>query len=308
MRKSHGIFLAALSTLSVVLLSSEEVCAQFQWLPRFVSVQTPMEVHHHYLSNVPGSSYDSSNDGMMLLRFGYDSTGTYSHPNYLRNKDSVSIEFYSSKQDSVSETKSTLIYFVLDSANNKVRNFSIEYVHQINPVGSVNGHYEYFKSSVLFSFLDYQRSGDSSFIVNFSGAPCRTKLDSAYFSSYIDDVSESNLHITKSHQIDSLLEATSLYKCSFAFNLTKLVDAVSQSNATPQGLIITTSIPDHEIHISFPSSDHPQTLFIYDVLGREVARVEISSGMMKYRIRSSQFRNGDYFVRLGKSSGSFEVY
>ncbi len=264
-----------------------------------------MMVHHSYSSNIPMNSYDSSNDEAMLLHIGFDSAGVYPHPNYLRNKDSISLEYYSGSQDTINRTRSTLIYFILDSANNELKNFSIAYVYQYIPVGSPNGHYEYYKASAHFSVLGYVLSGDSLFIVNESGTSCRTKLDSAYYWSYINDVSNGDMTVGKSDRMDSLLEDTASYNCSLAFALTKIVDAVAAPHSVQQAISVSTSLPDHTIHFSFSAIDHVQTLFLYDILGREIARAVISSGTTQYSIRFSEFHSGYCFARLGNLTGSF---
>ena len=77
----------------------------------------------------------------------------------------------------------------------------------------------------------------------------------------------------------------------------------SQSNF----ISISTSLPDHTINFTLPSSTHPETLFIYDILGREAARLEIASGMTQYSMNSSRFPSGHYFARLGNNSSHFVI-
>jgi hypothetical protein len=48
-------------------------------------------------------------------------------------------------------------------------------------------------------------------------------------------------------------------------------------------------------------------LIIYDILGREVERIEIPSGVSEYRLQRDGFMSGYYFARLGSQSASFIV-
>jgi hypothetical protein len=87
--------------------------------------------------------------------------------------------------------------------------------------------------------------------------------------------------------------------------LVKPINFVSKSLTTLQSLIISTSLPDHTIHFSFPSSDHAQRITIYDILGREVSRLEIPVGSSSYAMSSIGYPKGTFFARLGLQTASF---
>jgi len=106
---------------------------------------------------------------------------------------------------------------------------------------------------------------------------------------------------------DSLLQNYNNFHCYIKLGITQPINSVSQSKNNDQALIINTIIPDHSIYLSFPSSDHSETLAIYDVLGREVKRIEIPSGASEYDLARKQFASGYYFAQLGNLNASFIV-
>ncbi len=62
------------------------------------------------------------------------------------------------------------------------------------------------------------------------------------------------------------------------------------------------------IFIYFPFSNHYEILHIYDLLGREISRIEIPPGATQYTFNTSGFPAGHYFARLGNMTGHFVVY
>lgn len=104
-----------------------------------------------------------------------------------------------------------------------------------------------------------------------------------------------------------LLEDTSGYKCEIVFVLEKSVNAISKLRHLSQDLSIINSLPDHTINFTLPSSSHPETLFIYDILGREISKIEIPAGSTSYVLESAGFPKGTYFARLGSGTVRFMI-
>jgi hypothetical protein len=84
-------------------------------------------------------------------------------------------------------------------------------------------------------------------------------------------------------------------------------DAVSSNTSTTASIVTFNDVLHQSTHFSFPSSDHTQPLLIYDILGREVKRIEIPSGVSEYSLPQGQLPSGCYFARLGNMNAKFMV-
>jgi hypothetical protein len=161
-------------------------------------------------------------------------------------------------------------------------------------------------SGIIFDNVPYNEFTDSTLIVNVAGKLCRTSFHSVNYN-FSDNEAIMQYYTYKVNNFDSLLEDTSSFRFSLNIFPTPVISKVQNFSVTEKHFIIYFALPDHSIHYSFPSSDHSQTLTIYDILGREVKRIEIPSGVSEYHLQRDGFMSGYYFARLGSQSASFIV-
>ena len=192
------------------------------------------------------------------------------------------------------------ISFFLDSINHKFYDFVYNYSQESTP--------SYPQSDrtihISFSSMNYYTSGDTLFAKQ-SGSECIKELDSGSYT--YNRTNAPYPHFTGENDRTKRIryEDTSEFKYSVVLLLQRNSSVGIQYLS--QAFFISASLPDHTIHFTFPSSYHSQTISIYDILGREVKRIEIPSGVSEYRLKRDGFMSGYYFARLGSQSASFIV-
>ncbi len=114
--------------------------------------------------------------------------------------------------------------------------------------------------------------------------------------------SEKGYYYGSEWHIDSLLEGVNF---SIIFVNSKPINSVTSPITATQNFNVVNYFPFNRADFTFPSSDHPQQITIYDILGREVKRIEIPAGSTSYAMSSVGYPKGTYFARLGLQTASF---
>ena len=205
--------------------------------------------------------------------------------------------------------------FLIDSIDSEIKNFTINssdndiYTGSSSCLGSpYNSSVTNTSSSYLrFSKMNYINSGDSALSVSLSGVDCMNHIDTFnyfnyYTSSYYWRGDSKNCWNT--YKSLYLIRDSSEASCSIIFSK---IQKSSVPNIDQIHFYVTWQLYDHTVHFSFPSFDHSQTISIYDILGREVKRIEIPSGVSEYRLQRDGFMSGYYFARLGNLNAKFVV-
>jgi hypothetical protein len=169
------------------------------------------------------------------------------------------------------------------------------------------------KNSINFFKLKYDVqlvSVDTTIIkIKQTGALCKKLIEQAYYTSSFNDSWQDKY----SHSYNDngsaigLSDDTSSYICEIVFLVNNFPSNVQSVKSDIPSLITSTSLPDHTIHFSFPSSDHRQQMTIYDILGREISRIEIPAGSSSYVMPSDCYPKGAFFARLGNLGAKFVV-
>ena len=202
------------------------------------------------------------------------------------------------------------IHFILDTIQKTVRNFYFAYVNYSSSYNFAEQFATNENFRILFSNLNYVKdAGDSLLIVNTSGKICKESIDSVKY-----DVYKSDQYYHRGSYIDGndtthliqLSDDTASYQCSLTFSLSVLSNVVLV-NSIKHNFTVTYSLPNQIINYSFSACDHSQQMTIYDILGREVKRIEIPSGVSEYRLQRDGFMSGYYFARLGSQTAKFVV-
>lgn len=282
--------------------------AQVKWLPKKITFAVPFAETYYQYSDCPNEGTRdtvSDNDGG-LRWLDYSGGYGYSITNYSRIDNTISIEYSYSPGQSNYCNATNKITFSLDSLNGKIHDFFMSYTG-----ADYQNFYGCVSNSINISSLDFS-VGDSILSASSNGGIfMKSIIGVAYSHSWWDfcknDPGPHHGQWHKGYGFDHLLPDTTSYNCSITFVSPDLVNSV-QSIIKNQSFSVSTSIPDHQINFTLPSSSHPQTLFIYDILGREAAREEIPSEITQYSLPSSRFGSGHYFARLGNLSAHFEVY
>ncbi len=258
-----------------------------------LDISVPVQENFYSYTN---RNLDTSFEKDILLHgFKYDT-------HYVSNADS----FYSRIKDSFYFNFGRDMYpysritvsFLLDTLKKRVVNFVWDYRHVSTP-SYPNSLTE---STISFSKLDYYLAGDT-IIVRAYGTQCSMELTKAH---YYDNYRYSPDTYTETRADNIRDKDTSDFQC--LLTLLFLRNSFVRQENLSQLFSVSTTLPDHTIHFSFPASDHAQQMTIYDILGREVSRDEVASDLIQYSIAPTRFRSGHYFVRLGMNMASFEVY
>ena len=291
----------------IIMLAIGDLFAQEHWVPKSISIQVPLMVHDHYFNTIPGQVYDRSSDGKMLLGIGISSTDSL----MLSSRRSDTIMFiYGQKALMGSENRIITLSFILDSIEKKIKNFYISYDFDTSFASLFYPTIVHDHAFMRFNSFDYNQPSDSNLIVAASADLSIKMFDTAGYSYSVfqEENGKYGYGTGEDHHKDSLIFSDTVsFQCSIELILTKLSSIVTPANGTQQSFITNTSLPDHTIHFSFPSSDHSQTISIYDILGREVKRIEIPSGVSEYRLQRDGFMSGYYFARLGSQSAKFFI-
>ena len=272
--------------------------AQAKLIPKEISIQVPMMVHYRNFSTVYQHGYDHESNSKLFLDF---SISSYSQiKNYSVNGDTIVILYANPLKGSFTTSLPgiTTIRFIVDSAYSRFKSFYIGSLYDTSFSNLPYSAWEHYNSFIQFSSLDYKLLSDSIFILSKSGVLDRKDFDTADYyyyggdrpnGKYVDEI-EGEVDKMYSLRIDTLSSVT----------------PDINYNAGHKSLLIFLSI-DHSIHFSFPKSNHSQILYAYDILGREVKRIEIPSGVSEYRLERGDFMSGYYFARLGSQTASFIV-
>jgi hypothetical protein len=245
------------------------VFAQEKWVIKDMYIQAPSLDTLVVVGDCPSESHDSNRSYTALL-----SIGTYQSG----------------------------LTFDLDTIQHKLRNVLVSSGY-MGADGTQT-------TSFQFSSLDFSISSDTILKVNTNGSALINSLIGASF--HIEGYTSYCTTVYRGHwwtRVDlvRLLDDTTQYNCSITLVIPQPVNIVTEGILSQKNLTVFSSLPDHTIHFSFPASDHTQWMTIYDILGREVFRLEIPAGSASYAMSSVGFPKGAFFARLGNSTAHFEV-
>jgi hypothetical protein len=275
-----------------IVLFSSDILAQEYWLPLRINISIPAIFTHDSLFGFSGSidQLDTSSieiqDGYTSLNPKWDSAYQHRDTNFWTSSGVVTINF------------------IIDSFQKKLVDFSFEAFWN----HSTENQYQYISHQYLsslgihFSQLSFGRTGDT-LLISDSGELCKTELDTAwsfYKDAYFYTPPRAQHTQNGNEYFSKILDEPLLFKCNMTFVLIKPVNYVSFIGNSQ-----ILSIINHKV--SFPTTEFPKPILIYDILGREIARHEIPAGASEYQIPSSQFPNGHYFARLGNMTAHFIV-
>jgi hypothetical protein len=281
---------------SILFFQTSRVHCQEKLLLDGIDVSAIASIHY-FSSGLYGSPDPSWKDRIdtEIIALGWSD---YPGSSYNANGDTISMfyKYYS---------RTYTISFILDTIGKRLLNFLFAFTEDPFGGSAYGTHRRY---SFSLTTINFQRKGDTSIFVDESGKKCKDDLTDATWTydnffetdhrSYIDDKSE----------LDSLINDTSKYSFSLALVSQKPINSVSFSKSINDCLTIFNSLPNHSVHFSFPAFVHTQPLFIYDIIGREVKRIEISSGVSEYSLSQGQLASGYYFARLGNLGAKFMVW
>jgi hypothetical protein len=225
---------------------------------------------------------------------GYEPKSFYSLPTY-NISDTI---FFSIGKIGFYPDYQTTISFHIDSINNKLYNFVYDYHQLSTPSYPESDETAY----ISFSVMDFYTSGDTLFAKR-SGNECMKELGAASYTYYYKPLPYPNAINKKETTYGIRYEDTSEFKYSVI-----LLFHRNLSVSLPNFLQINNFLLNHQINFLFHTSDHLQPLIIYDILGRELKRIEIPSGVSEYSLQQGQLPTGYYFARLGSSGAKFLVY
>ena len=275
--KRHKIYCALAGIITLIVSIGENLQAQAVWVPNSVNIKVPVVVSYHKTQTGTFGSYDR-----------YD-TSTF---------------FLGLAQDE--------IRFIIDTVSKQVNDFFIQTYTDTSYHELAFQRYRHLYSIVQFSKLNYRQLSRDTIQVNVEGGSCKQSIDTMFFYSHsTDDYNwrTDNAYNTSEGQSLYLLDDTGSYICSFTLirmdqnnEIKNIIEPVEQI------LKVYISLPDCNIHFSFPSLNQQQPIIISDILGREVWRTEILFAEKQYNINSRQLTKGYYSARLGNLRGSFVVH
>lgn len=283
--------------LIALIFGDTDVFAQAKWWPKSIDIEIPIEVTHQVFNDT--ITYQRS-----VFSFGGSLYSPKNIQKYIKNGEEVTVSY---GPDTTFLPAS--ITFTVDAASKTLRNFYLQYslIHE-----TLKNYYDeiYFgyEDHVSFSALNYRIIDDSVLVISESGAQCKKDLTAA--ETYHADYDFYNAPRARSYsgiedKGSPVPEDTAAYSCSLTFVYSRQLNGVQESRNNDHGLNISTSLPDHTIHFTFSSSAHAQTMSIYDILGREVSRIEIPAGSSSYVLSSVSHAKGTFFARLCMQSASF---
>jgi hypothetical protein len=291
--------------LVLISITFTKAVAQTKWgAPIRINIFLPAKISFGADDNIPPSGHSSNtivNDSIVILSGFTSDSGSNS---FTENNDTI---------DAVGNDRSipwivqrVTLHCVIDTTTKTINDFSWSFLYDYE----ASSGYTRINQAISFIPLSYVTKPDSSLEVNDTGAVCRTSISSVNYTSVDYRQLDKQGGYTETGQVlNSLIEDTSSYRCFINISLypPKPVSAVCQCTYVTRIFMATVSLPDHSIHFSFPAADHPQQLSIYDILGREVSRVEIAAGSSSYQMTSTGYPKGTYFARLGMQTASFMV-
>jgi len=278
--------------LMALTFGVNNVFAQEKWVPRSIYVQAPIEATHSIVGDCQYGPNDTSWKENTIMYVG-SYTPSFSNPtNYHRTNNTISMSW----QDGLGTYD---LSFIFDSLHNTLNNYSVHFAGSGPPFG-------YGNATILLSSISFISSQDSFIEVNMSGA---NLINSISISSF-DNGRSNNCtggHYNEGISFDHIIFDTSSYQCIITLVIPQTSTSVQVLNNIALTFMVSTSLPDHTIHFSFPITDHAKEMTIYDILGREVSRIEIPAGSASYVMSSVGFTKATYFARLGLQTASFIV-
>jgi hypothetical protein len=204
---------------------------------------------------------------------------------------------YARKGDTVYMTfSSTIVSFIIDSSLNTLLKFNM--YDNNDPLNT----------SINFSSLHYNFINDSTAVVNDSGRICRSELGDISFNYVIQQECSFRSYYYSGNYLSNLIEDTTKYSCTLTLVLRKPASSIEVLNPTSEKFFSLISLFDQSYHFNIPVSNQLQIISFYDILGREIKRVDIPSGVSEYSIRQGELPSGYYFARLENMSAKFVVY
>jgi len=288
--------------LMVFLLSSGDVFAQGYWWPVRMNVQIPAIIEHtNYSAFTTTRDTGSVGFGVPDYVWGY------------RNRDtSYQIDDSVFMSRSIYTPQDQTIHFFFDTLNKELINFDFEFVWDLSTGDPImyKTHANHFTQKILFSALPYEIRGESLFVL-VSGKSCEMRLSQAFYSYVLADFynppRSQGTSSGDSYKSITLLDDTTKYRCEMIFILEKPVSTVSPKQSELRSFCNSIFLSGHTTHFSFPPSARSQSLLIYNILGREVSKIEIPAGSTSYTLSSAAYPKGTYFARLGLETASFIV-
>jgi len=266
--------------VALILLPSKYLFGQAKLLLNEVVIKTPCHITHYAYSDCPNESSDNNWNKYydIGVNYGYN----YFFDSYKRVGDLV--QFFSNGASTIS--------FVFDSIHNRINNLTV------NNGGGGGGGQEYFFFQIDSCGFTVNKD---TIIVEW----LNPKLSKFY---YYYESSNGCITVTRGHYgfHQNATTVDSTFSGVFKLLISQ-ENAVSSNTSSPTRISVFNDILHQDIHFSFLLLTHSEPLLIYDILGREVKRIEIPSGVSEYSIPREQFRSGSYFARLGNMTASFVV-
>ena len=281
--------LVAVFTMCVVFIT-KDVLAQGNLRLLEVDFSIPIQEKHEFFGTNP--NYDSSYFINSSINVSTDGSSSF----FSRIKDSITFQLNSTNYYRI-------ISFTLDSLKKQFQNFYYKFAGNSPPGGGYP--YGGYQTDIKYSTMQFSVSRDTLIAYKY-GSECVKDLAYASYSENETDSPTPN-YSGKSIRTERIRnEDTS----GFGYYIKLLYPGYSDlSNVKEKNAKVYLSILNsfQNIYFSFPPYNQFQTLLIYDILGREVKRIEIPSGVSEYRLQRDGFMNGYYFARLGSQSASFIV-
>jgi hypothetical protein len=267
-----------------------------------ISIQASAQVHYYQSSptgghdpNWPNDTIEVQNLGESLLR----------QDTVIQSGDTMTIKWgFNIGGSGEQHIESDEIQLVLDTLNKRA---DFSYSTWYDVVNFDQGSLEV--KDFFFQSLDYQTMGDTIIFINadskkllkghvksidYSYTQTVKTFDSVHHTQYIND--DKQLVNVDSNTLN----------LSIALISVKPINNVHSEMSFNNSLIASISFT-HTIHFSFPSSNNSQQMSIYDILGREISRIEIPAGSSSYQMSSVGYPRGTFFARLGLQTASFMV-
>ena len=205
-------------------------------------------------------------------------------------------------------TRYTSIGFILDSVNGRIKNFTLRSQNDHSDSLVINYDTVRSESFIKFSEIPFAWSGDTMMVIDLRGGQCKQSiLDFNDTTSHVHLWDYHTYWYIQTLQVHSINLSSDSSNFSFLVELKKYQTSfVSNHSNTDRTFSVSVLIPESIIHFSFCNT-LPQYLLIYDILGREVKRIEIPSGVSEYRLQRDGFVSGYYFARLGSQTAKFVV-
>ncbi len=274
-----------------------DALAQVQWSPTTISINARVIEKHYTWSDCPDNQY--SNTSLEPVDFILNFAST-SLQQYSRSGDSIDLfclglnrRCNQGKQDGFS------LSFIFDSLHGKLNNLFLYYTGPDNADRCVD------PFDILITSLNFIIANDTLIA---SGAVLKdsvSKKDLRVIDFVAVCSSGKDYRFGSEWYLDSLLGDVNF---SITFVNSRLINSASSAITTAQKLYVINNFLFNRADFSFPFSDQPRQISIYDIFGREIYRTQITPGTTQFTLPTSQFTSGHYFARLGNMTAHFAVY